>query len=499
MSQSGTYTLIYQHTDAAGNTGSATRTVNVVSSITLASAASGTGSALVSSGNVQPGTLVVTNGNVINTTSTEGFLNIPGTVNFILSGAVWNGILYAPTLSTGSTLAIGDAGVVVNLPQDTPTTDYTYTVLPTLMVWGTGGTSIVANGGLFTLSMKINSPSVSSGTSLPIFRSNDSVTWTLNTPTSSCILDSNLMCTFTTDHLSYFGFVRVTSTPIVAVAPQSITRGPGWAASAGVAANIYLADIPMTKTVNTYLSDFLVPSIMNLLYKWDATVSRTQSTGFHRVTNPITDYICPVVEQVYSVEDVSKNAWEGSFKSDVQSLLMYRALDNSDEKLSLNYILDQSSGIASNNAKFRGNLPITRAEFVKMLVRSLSCHYEFIGNDSGFSDVGTDMWYAEYITFATKNGWIKGYSNGTFLPNNPITRWEASKILAQAIHLKTRANNVVSFSDIPNTNDFAPYIYALRKYAIIGWKTPNYFDMNSSISRNEVAKIINKTFLSIGK
>lgn len=134
MSQSGTYTLIYQHTDAAGNTGSATRTVNVVSSITLASAASGTGSALVSSGNVQPGTLVVTNGNVINTTSTEGFLNIPGTVNFILSGAVWNGILYAPTLSTGSTLAIGDAGVVVNLPQDTPTTDYTYTVLPTLMV-----------------------------------------------------------------------------------------------------------------------------------------------------------------------------------------------------------------------------------------------------------------------------------------------------------------------------------------------------------------------------
>lgn len=73
--------------------------------------------------------------------------------------------------------------------------------------------------------MKVNSPSVHAGDTLPIFRSTDAVTWAPNTPTSSCILDANLMCTFTTDHLSFFGFVRVTSA-LIASASTS-TTGPG--------------------------------------------------------------------------------------------------------------------------------------------------------------------------------------------------------------------------------------------------------------------------------
>ncbi len=107
---------------------------------------SGTDSVVVSSGSVQPGILVITNGNSINVTSLSGSLNIPGTVNFLLSGSVWDGILYAPVISTLSVLSIGDTGVVSNLPQDTLTTDYSYTVLPTYMAGGTGGTSLIASG-----------------------------------------------------------------------------------------------------------------------------------------------------------------------------------------------------------------------------------------------------------------------------------------------------------------------------------------------------------------
>ena len=46
-----------------------------------------------------------------------------------------------------------------------------------------------------------------------------------------------------------------------------------------------------------------------------------------------------------------------------------------------------------------------------MLVRALSCRYTFSGTDSGFSDVAENQWYAEYITFATKNKWIDGYAD----------------------------------------------------------------------------------------
>lgn len=146
-SSSGVYTLTYLKVDAAGNTGSVTRTVTVIGTMTLSGSVSGTGSAVVSTGTVQPGTLVITNGNTINTTGSSGSsLSIPGSVNFLLSGSVWDGILYAPVLSTVSVLSIGDAGVVSNLPQDTPTTDYSYTVLPTLMAGATGGTSVIASG-----------------------------------------------------------------------------------------------------------------------------------------------------------------------------------------------------------------------------------------------------------------------------------------------------------------------------------------------------------------
>lgn len=90
------------------------------------------------------------------------------------------------------------------------------------MAGGSGGTSLIASGGVFTLSMKINSSAVSSGQIVSIFRSSDANTWILNTPTSTCTLDSNLMCTFTSDHLSYFGFTRTTSITTI-----TTSTGPG--------------------------------------------------------------------------------------------------------------------------------------------------------------------------------------------------------------------------------------------------------------------------------
>jgi hypothetical protein len=47
-----------------------------------------------------------------------------------------------------------------------------------------------------------------------------------------------------------------------------------------------------------------------------------------------------------------------------------------------------------------------------MLVRSLSCHYEFVGVDSGFADVDSAAWHAGYITFAVENSWIDGFADG---------------------------------------------------------------------------------------
>lgn len=45
-----------------------------------------------------------------------------------------------------------------------------------------------------------------------------------------------------------------------------------------------------------------------------------------------------------------------------------------------------------------------------------------------YSDVPKDHWAYTNITWATKLGIMKGYPDGTFLPNNPVTRAEAATI-----------------------------------------------------------------------
>ena len=48
---------------------------------------------------------------------------------------------------------------------------------------------------------------------------------------------------------------------------------------------------------------------------------------------------------------------------------------------------------------------------------------------SSFSDVPSDEWYSTPVAWAEDNNVISGYPNGTFAPNNPVTREQAATIL----------------------------------------------------------------------
>lgn len=61
---------------------------------------------------------------------------------------------------------------------------------------------MAASGGYFTVSFQI--PGSSSGTTFLLYRSEDGNSWVPVTPDNSCTLDAGLMCTFRTDHLSFF-------------------------------------------------------------------------------------------------------------------------------------------------------------------------------------------------------------------------------------------------------------------------------------------------------
>lgn len=52
-----------------------------------------------------------------------------------------------------------------------------------------------------------------------------------------------------------------------------------------------------------------------------------------------------------------------------------------------------------------------------------------------YPDVPADAWYAKAIEFVTERGLMTGYEDGTFRPNDRLTRAEAATILVRLLEV----------------------------------------------------------------
>ena len=82
-----------------------------------------------------------------------------------------------------------------------------------------------------------------------------------------------------------------------------------------------------------------------------------------------------------------------------------------------------------SDGKFNPNAPITRAEFAAIAAR-----FDDKANSTtaDFSDI-VSHWAKNEISAASNNGWINGYPDGTFRPDNKITRAEAMTLVNRVL------------------------------------------------------------------
>lgn len=104
-----------------------------------------------------------------------------------------------------------------------------------------------------------------------------------------------------------------------------------------------------------------------------------------------------------------------------------------------------------SDGKFKAARNITRAEFVKLAVSfdSLS------PGTNSFSDVPEDSWAAPYIASAAEKGWVNGFANGTFRPNDKVTRAQAVAILNRMLG-RTADPYIEQKTDVKNFYDIFP-------------------------------------------
>lgn len=83
---------------------------------------------------------------------------------------------------------------------------------------------------------------------------------------------------------------------------------------------------------------------------------------------------------------------------------------------------------------------------------------------------------------------INGMEDGSFKPNDGMTRAEFATIVVRALGLEPKANN--AFSDVKTTDWFAPYIGTASTYGIINGVGDGKFDPNGPIVRQEAAVMV---------
>lgn len=101
-----------------------------------------------------------------------------------------------------------------------------------------------------------------------------------------------------------------------------------------------------------------------------------------------------------------------------------------------------------------------------------------------------------------KKGIIKGYSDGTFRPENPITRAEFLSVTMKSLNIDVGSSIVTVFTDIPTDGSWMiPYIEKARLLGIAQGQTINgilKFRPNDSITRAEaIAILLNAAKISV--
>ena len=161
------------------------------------------------------------------------------------------------------------------------------------------------------------------------------------------------------------------------------------------------------------------------------------------------------------------------------------------------YPEDYRTGEYSDNedlwpVKPQGN--ITRAEVATIFYRLLKDEVrEEIETDvNSFPDVNADDWFNVTVSSLANMGAISGYEDGTFRPNEPITRAELAAMAGRFYEAFDAEYEEGTFLDVEGDEWFADAIAAAAELGILGGYPDGTVRPNNNITRAETCAIVNR-------
>ncbi len=110
-----------------------------------------------------------------------------------------------------------------------------------------------------------------------------------------------------------------------------------------------------------------------------------------------------------------------------------------------------------SDTEFGPNMTMTRGMLVTIVGRMENAQ----SSESSFGDVDASQYYAPYVAWAAENGIVTGFEDGTFKPDENVTREQTAAILYRYMQYKGidvsvgEDTNILSFTDAGDINDYA--------------------------------------------
>lgn len=130
---------------------------------------------------------------------------------------------------------------------------------------------------------------------------------------------------------------------------------------------------------------------------------------------------------------------------------------------------------------FRPDQYVTRAEFAKLTVYALGKKEMATGAASRFWDVPAQHWASGYINYVAENGYIKGYPDGSFAPNEYIPFEQVITVLVRMLGYTTE-----------EVGYHWPRDY-IEKGSVLGITDGLYYNPSDWMSRKDVALLLDRT------
>ncbi len=158
------------------------------------------------------------------------------------------------------------------------------------------------------------------------------------------------------------------------------------------------------------------------------------------------------------------------------------------------------SGVGDGN--FRPDAPVTRAQFAALINKAYAPAP--VRDAINFSDVPSSYWAFSAIQTASKGGYMAGYADLTFKPEQNIPRVQLVVAIANGIGYGRQPADqtlLTKISDGASVPDYAknPVSAAIKRNILVNFPTPATFGPNRQATRAEVAALIYQSLVDLGR